>query len=287
MKTKTLLGIFLLIALVAGLSSCKDDDEIILFTGSQPNTQSGYLSNQITSTTIFINGSQTQDIGIANGKGGYSASSSDETVITVEVNDNRLLLTSHGKKGQAIVTVSDKKSNKVTLPVTVAYGCIPLKCINQRCFVHVNNELSKDEVLQAKVVEAMKSYSFMKDNEECLLQPVNLSKFLVEEEEGAFIVNTVNGTKSFEGTFKVKLDDTLSGKKGATFVFTYNGETHTFFYNFSYMDNSSNTRETGPIPFLLFEDVTASPNLESVSLPENSKVLYVLRANVLRTRVMK
>ena len=131
MKTKTLLGFFLLSLMTFCISACQDDAEIILFSGSELIDETGTCTNTISSTVLYLNGWESENIGIANGKGGYSAQSSDETIVTATVNDNRLWLSSHGKKGKVTVTVSDKDGNYVTLPVTVSYGVLTFMCVDQ------------------------------------------------------------------------------------------------------------------------------------------------------------
>lgn len=107
MKTKTLLGFFLLSLMTFCISACQDDAEIILFSGSELIDETGTCTNTISSTVLYLNGWESENIGIANGKGGYSAQSSDETIVTATVNDNRLWLSSHGKKGKVTVTRPD------------------------------------------------------------------------------------------------------------------------------------------------------------------------------------
>ncbi len=97
MKTKTLLAFLLLSVMTFCMSACQDDAEIILFSGSELINETGTCTNTISSTVLYLNGRETGDIGIANGKGGYSAQSSDETIVTATVSNDRLLLESHGK----------------------------------------------------------------------------------------------------------------------------------------------------------------------------------------------
>ena len=143
MKTKTLLAFFLLSVMTFCMSACQDDAEIILFSGSELINETGTCTNTISSTVLYLNGRETGDIGIANGKGCYSAQSSDETIVTATVSDDRLLLESHGKKGKVTVTVSDKKGNSVVLPVTVSYGIMTFYCrMNRSGFaISVDNEI--------------------------------------------------------------------------------------------------------------------------------------------------
>ena len=83
MKTKTLLGFFLLSLMTFCISACQDDAEIILFSGSELIDETGTCTNTISSTVLYLNGWEAENIGIANGKGGYSAQSSDETSDTI------------------------------------------------------------------------------------------------------------------------------------------------------------------------------------------------------------
>ena len=100
MKTKTLLGFFLLSFMAFCVSACQDDAEIILFSGSELVDETGTCTNTVSSTVLYLNGWEAENIGIANGKGGYSAQSSDETIVTATVIDNRLWLVRMVKKGK-------------------------------------------------------------------------------------------------------------------------------------------------------------------------------------------
>ena len=117
MKTKTLLGFFLLSLMTFCISACQDDAEIILFSGSELIDETGTCTNTISSTVLYLNGWESENIGIANGKGGYSAQSSDETIVTATVNDNRLWLSSHGKKGKVIIGAMMRKLAHVSYGV--------------------------------------------------------------------------------------------------------------------------------------------------------------------------
>ena len=176
MKTKTLLGFFLLSLMTFCISACQDDAEIILFSGSELVDETGTCTNTVSSTVLYLNGWEAENIGIANGKGGYSAQSSDETIVTATVIDNRLWLSSHGKKGKVTVTVTDKDGNYVTLPVTVSYGVLTFMCVDQPEFqVSRPSEdmlsLDSESELQEKVNVAMAPYSFINKGDICILRP--------------------------------------------------------------------------------------------------------------------
>lgn len=241
MKTKTLLGFFLLSLMTFCISACQDDAEIILFSGSELIDETGTCTNTISSTVLYLNGWESENIGIANGKGGYSAQSSDETIVTATVNDNRLWLSSHGKKGKVTVTVSDKDGNYVTLPVTVSYGVLTFTCLDQPEFqVSRPSEdmllLDAEEDLQKKVNAAMAFYSFINKGDICVLRPDDVYRLSEEGEGGKFTYKTQDEQILAEGTYRIEWAS-LAGKQKKAFVFTYKGENdvekqHTFF-NFS------------------------------------------------------
>ena len=230
----------------------------------------------------YLNGWEAENIGIANGKGGYSAQSSDETIVTATVNDNRLWLSSHGKKGKVTVTVSDKDGNYVTLPVTVSYGVLTFTCLDQPEFqVSRPSEdmllLDAEEDLQKKVNAAMAFYSFINKGDICVLRPDDVYRLSEEGEGGKFTYKTQDEQILAEGTYRIEWAS-LAGKQKKAFVFTYKGENdvekqHTFF-NFSpYLGTQSLTRERGPITTAWLEDVSDSPYLEDV-LPADRTVVY-------------
>ena len=57
MKTKTLLGFFLLSVMAFCVSACQDDAEIILFSGSELVDETGTCTNTVSSTVLYLNGS--------------------------------------------------------------------------------------------------------------------------------------------------------------------------------------------------------------------------------------
>ena len=56
MKTKTLLGFFLLSLMTFCISACQDDAENILFSGSELIDETGTCTNTISSTVLYLNG---------------------------------------------------------------------------------------------------------------------------------------------------------------------------------------------------------------------------------------
>ena len=56
MKTKTLLGFFLLSFMAFCVSACQDDAEIILFSGSELVDETGTCTNTVSSTVLYLNG---------------------------------------------------------------------------------------------------------------------------------------------------------------------------------------------------------------------------------------
>lgn len=296
MKTKTLLNFFLFSVIVFCISACQDDAEIILFSGSELNNETGTCTNTISSTVLYLNGQETGDIGIANGKGGYSAQSSDETIVTATVSNDRLLLESHGKKGKVTVTVSDTKGNSVVLPVTVSYGVSSFYCRMRWFAVSVGNEVlasEKDEnkeLLESLNKVMMKSYSFLEEQDICVLQPDNVNRFL-QEGKGSFKLKGADGGIRAEGTYEVSRDEELgTGKPELAFSFYQNQSgtdnlLHKFYFEPSFVRQPS-TRDTGPITFYWMEQVTDSHYWNGVSLPEeeNVKVLYVVLASSSGTR---
>ncbi len=286
MKTKTLLAFFLLSVMTFCMSACQDDAEIILFSGSELINETGTCTNTISSTVLYLNGRETGDIGIANGKGGYSAQSSDETIVTATVSDDRLLLESHGKKGKVTVTVSDKKGNSVVLPVTVSYGIMTFYCrMNRSGFaISVDNEIltsgtdENKELLKSLNEVMLESYSFLAEQD-------NVSRFL-EDGKGEFKLKSADGGIRAEGTYKVNRDEELgTGKPELAFSFYQhqNGADkllHKFYFEPSFVRQPS-TREVGPIIYYWMEQVADSHYWDGVSLPEagNVKVLYVVLAS--------
>ena len=293
MKTKTLLGFFLLSVMTFCMSACQDDAEIILFSGSQLINEPGTCMNTISSTTLYLNGRGTEDIGIANGKGGYSAQSSDETIVTATVSNDRLLINSHGKKGKATVTVSDKKGNSVVLPVTVSYGVATFYCgMNWSGFaISVGNELltsgaeENKELLKLLNEVMLESYSFLKEQDVCIMQPDDVNSFL-QEGKGSFKLKDIDGRIRVEGTYEVSLDEELeTGKPELAFSFYQhqNGADkllHKFYFEPSFVRQPS-TRDIGPTRYYWMEQVTDSRYWDGVSLPEEEdvKVLYVVLAS--------
>lgn len=284
MKTKTLLGFLFLLATVLSLTSCQDNTEIILFSGSELNNETGTCTNTVSNATLYLNGSLSMDIGIANGKGGYSAQSSDETIVTAIVKNDRLLLNAHDKKGKTKVTISDKDGNSATLPVEVSYGVASLYGRTEQISVIVDNVYWKDEELQEAVREELRSYSFLKQGNEYILQPEDVNTYLKENSKGKFTLETGSEEGKREGIYQIKIDDTLTGDFRYTFEFTYNdnNEKHTFFLNPKL--KSASVKSVAPAPILFVEDITDIQPVTSVQLPENSRVIYVFYSNLMQLR---
>lgn len=296
MKTKTLLDYLLVFVIAFCISACQDDAEIILFSGSELNNETGTCTNTISSTVLYINGRETEDIGIANGKGGYLAQSSDETILTATVSNDRLLLESHGKKGKVTVTVSDKKGHSVVLPVTVSYGVSSFYCRMRWFAVSVGNEVltsetdENKELLESLNKVMLKSYSFLEEKDICVLQPDNVNRFL-QEGKGSFKLKGADGGIRAEGTYEVSRDEELgTGKPELAFSFYQNQDgadklLHKFYFEPSFVRQPS-TRDTGPISFYWIEQVTDSRYWDGVSLPEEEdvKVFYGVLASSSGTR---
>lgn len=282
MKTKTLISLFFSLVVAFSFSACDDDAEIILFSGSQLIDEVGTCTNTVSSLNLYLNGDESADIGIANGKGGYSAQSSDESVVTATVSNDRLLLNSHGKKGKVTVTVSDKKGNSVVLPVTVAYGIRELWCNKAAFVISVDGKIVKGDDKQQlieSVNEAMSSAAFIKNGQICILQPKDISQILVKG--GSFAFKSENGEILAKGTYNSGYDDELiTGQQSMFLNFSYQdskgvAKSQKFYYEPG-LEHGPSTRELGPVQVNWAQDVTNSPYLNDITLPENGKVLYVV-----------
>lgn len=276
MKLTNLFGILPLFIITACMCGCDDDADMLFFSGSEPITQTGTCTNLIGSANLYLNGSQTQDIGIANGKGGYSAQSSDESVVSVTVSNNRLVINAHGKEGKVSVTVTDKKGNSKLLPVIVSYGIISFDyfSLESGFNILVNNEFTTDEDLKKQVNEAMNDYPSINEGGKYVLRPTDLANVFEpgENSGGKLSVYLSEKAQPIEGTYTLYWDDTLNGKKQMAFSFNYNSETHVYFLNPSFGDDKTRSNSSYTSTYLV-EDVTIHcPS--SIVLPENSKVLY-------------
>lgn len=291
MKTKTLISFFFALVVAFGFSACDDDAEIILFSGSELIAETGTCTNTVSSLELYLNGRESADIGIANGKGGYSAQSSDESMVTVAVNNDRLFLNSHGKKGKLTVTVSDKKGNSVVLPVTVAYGGVMLSSSIASFLVSVDGEIltrEDNQELIESVNNAMSQYAFIKENESCILQPDNVNKVL---EKGSFKYSSENGKILAEGTYRSEYDDKwITGEQSLFFNFSYQGNegvvNHKFYFE-PKLKSVPTTRDTGPTKLYWAQDVTQSSYLDNIPLPDNGKVLYVVLTSAYKLRAIE
>ena len=84
-KNKLLFLASLLMLLSVSLTACYDDKaDIAFYSGDQLIDQVGTCTNFVSSVTIYTNSSsKTENLGIAYGKGGYQALSSDAEVVKV------------------------------------------------------------------------------------------------------------------------------------------------------------------------------------------------------------
>lgn len=291
MKTKTLISFFFALVVAFGFSACDDDAQIILFSDSEVIDEIGTCTNTVSSLELYLNGRESADIGIANGKEGYSAHSSDESVVTATVNNDRLLLNSHGKKGKITITVSDKKGNSVVLPVTVAYGGVKLLGIQAAFVISVDGEILRGEdnkQLIESVNEAMAPYAFIKEEETCILQPNDVNKILAN---GSFKYSSENGKILAEGTYRSEYDDEwITGEQSMFLNFSYQGSkgvvNHKFYFE-PKLKSEPTTRETGPVKMYWAQDVTQSSYLDDITLPDNGKVLYVVFTSAYKLRAIE
>ena len=274
---KILSGAFWLFVMMFSISSCSDDADIILFSGSQPITETGTCTNLIYSINLYLNGGQSQDIGIANGKGGYSAQSSDETIVTAVVKDSRLLITSHDKKGKAVVTVSDKKGNRKELPVSVSNGIFPFYLDRQDVVVLVDENPSEDEELKSQIKQAMSAYPFanMQEHDCLIFFPDDVTKMMTLDGSGTFALRANNGSGEtrLEGSYQVELDDAFTGSEEITFVLHFNGESHSLFLDPKRLNE---TRNPGPLRVNFYEDITSLYQEASTPLPANTQIVNII-----------
>ena len=257
-----------------GLSACYDDSaDIRFFSGEQLIDQVGTCTNFVSHITLYLNGNAGANVGIAYGKGGYQAVTSDVKVVKVGIEADRLILTAGGAKGSAVVTVTDEKGNQAQLTVECGTGVYTYKCI-QAGAVPMTESKEVITDLQPVVTEALADYAPMAKGGQWVLIPDKIN------------------SETETGTLNVYADETAQPVEGTYTLGVVEEEQPAFFipqkYNFSYADEehefritpyATGSRMTGIIPIYFMEDVTARFQTASPSttLPEGAKVYFVAK----------
>lgn len=161
-KAKTFIRTALMAAFILSTTGCSEDAELVFFSGEQLIDQIGTCTNVVSTVRLYLNGTEEQSLGIAYGKGSYSATSADYDIATADISNNRLKLKGL-KPGETQVTVTDKKGNSATLSVKVGMGCVSLQHLQMRLYLTQNDQLIDDKSLKEQVGEAMKA-QLSKDN---------------------------------------------------------------------------------------------------------------------------
>ena len=200
----------LCVALLFGatLSGCYDESaDIVFFTGDTLMGEDMILGNRINTITLYTNGDATADVGIANGKGGYQAKTSDEAIVKVAMEGERLLLTRGDKEGTSQVTVTDDKGNQAVLEVKVGAGVYPLYFTGrERCRAMQQGEAIANENLQSDVEGAMVGYHLLAYGGYYALMPDKIGSFASEGDKGKLLVRYEKSSQTIEGTYSFAVD---------------------------------------------------------------------------------
>lgn len=275
-KNKFLLLASLLMLLSVSLTACYDDKaDIAFYSGDQLIDQVGTCTNFVSSVTIYTNSSSlTENLGIAYGKGGYQAVSSDAEVVKVAIEGDRLLLTAGGKSGKATVTLTDEKGNQALLPVTCGTGAKEIRCTKQTGVLPIKDGQLQSDIKES-VAQAMQNYAPMTAGGKYVLIFKDMS---ILEKGGELLVYKDAQASAVEGTFEYALVE--EGNKATPrprFTFTYDGETHVLEVPVS-GEVSTDSRSVGIIPFTFQENITSQFKEQNpeYTLPDGVEVYYLI-----------
>ena len=261
------------IGLAMGLPACYDDSaDIRFYSGDQLIDQVGTCTNLISHVTLYLNGTSQTSVGIAYGKGGYQAVTSDVEVVKVGMEAGRLILTAGGKKGNAVVTVTDEKGNQASLTVESGTGAYAFVCLRTIISPMSANMEGLDN-LKTVAEEALADYAPMHAKGRWVFVP---EKKTSEAEQGELQVYDSSSAQPVVGTYVRSVAEKPLYEGMSPFIhdFSYGGESHHYNLAGSYITG----RAERMFPFYFLEDVTerfhkAAP---SVSLPEGAKIYYVV-----------
>lgn len=274
-KNKLLLVSAFLMLLGVNVTSCYDDKaDIAFYSGEQLIDQVGTCTNFVSEVTFYTNSSYlTRDIGIAYGKGGYQAVSSDAEVVKVAVKGERLNLTAGGKSGKATVTVTDEKGNQAILPVASGIGTREWGCIYTKIVPLKGGEVQKD--IEEAVGEAMKDYAPLVKDGKFVLVPTDMDRL---EDGGELQVYKDAQASAIEGSFEYSVVD-VGERPVARFKFIYDGETHVFDVSDLSVVSNSDSRSIGVIPYYLHEDITSrfKETNPDFTLPDDVKIYCLIK----------
>lgn len=241
MKTKYLLGIFIISILTVCFASCSDDEAYTPIKLSyDPNSDQALETISLTPfspTTIFING----------GDGTYSIKNSDENVILVTKQTDNVLIISPVNLGSASITIKDNSDNSCSLYINVRYSTSTYVVVKHDVVIEGDNitvgdkKLLEAEILSAIPVAIKGRYIFTYTN-----------KFVDE----GFVEIYSSDTKSENGTFKREQKQTEAGVKYAKTTMQIGNKT--LVYDHAPYNGSikSNSRTEMRYPSAFIEDVT-------------------------------
>lgn len=270
------LGGVLLLGVAVLFSACEDDQaDIVFYSGSSLIEEVGTCTNAVSEVTLFMNGRETAEVGIAYGKGAYQAATSDVEIVRVEIVGDRLRLSCGEKEGRAVVMVSDEKGNQAGLWVYTGLGSIECAATGKTAVKAIlNGNVIADEALQSMMAEALQGYRPMEEGGTLTFIPQNVEHWLLEGEEGTvkWTRNPMSG-ESVEGTYRFGYDDQLMGEPMECFLVSCKGELHRLYLN----PDLNRSRETGPVSQYWVEDITAAcPEDVLQQLPEQARVAYFM-----------
>lgn len=275
-KNKLLFLASLLMLLSVSLTACYDDKaDIAFYSGDQLIDQVGTCTNFVSSVTIYTNSSsQTENLGIAYGKGGYQALSSDAEVVKVAIEGDRLLLTAGGKSGKATVTLTDEKGNQALLPVTCGTGAKEIRCTKQTGVLPIKDGQVQSDIKES-VAQAMQNYAPMTAGGKYVLIFKDMSDI---EKGGRLLVYKDAQASAVEGTFEYSLVEE-GNRLTPRFTFTYNGEIHVLEVPKS-GEVSTDSRSIAIIPFTFQENITSQFKEQNpeFTLPDGVEVCYLITA---------
>lgn len=218
MKTKFFY--LLLVCLTAfSFTACDDDDNNINFyVDLYPDG-----IHKITSAEMIAFSGYSVTIG--GGDGTYTARSSDESVLTTEINENYLYMTSVNA-GRASVTVTDKSNNTAVLQVIVSERTLTITVLKNG--IQVKSELETPEV--QSIIEEIKKET------ELILPPVEAKYEMTYTSQTGGNFNYYSYPLSatrIEGTFSI--EDRIIDEKTHMFFTFKHSDTEEYTYRLTYL----------------------------------------------------
>ena len=250
-------------------TSCEDDyRDMALFEGVEPIYQIGTCNNLTSSVSLYLTNPEGIVLGIDGGTGDYVLENSDNAVATVDftesVNGYQRIKVLPKMEGQALVTVKDGSGLSTMLQVIVKKHVSHILRTVTEGFVMADGNIPDNE--WRDIQKELENNFTVKLNGYYEFIATNAAEGVWSTAGKLLVYPTGTETKPIEGTFEPVV---YEGESSYSIRLCYNGEEHIFTPK---NPIETVTRETGPVSFTMWEEVT--PLIPAEALPQGCRVFH-------------